>query len=277
MKTRRLIRTAAKFGFNAVCLRRIVIAQVLLGGVFCELAGASPVGYVDSPGVNYYKTDFGTGSQTLVNATPITDPLGHIAISPDGNFLYVAGGSFLGRIDTRSGEYANVGRIGDSLGGGQIMNIAFGNDGSLYGVTLNNAELFRINAATGKGTSLGYHASRPPYNVQGFAVMGNKAFVLRNYGLSAVDLGDGTVQDLGDLANAYYGRTLDIAVGPGGVLYAWNGFSFYDVDLQAMRLHEVQQLQLPHTGWFFTLTPEPATLSLLCLGGLLLFRRRPCR
>jgi hypothetical protein len=272
--------TAAKFGLSTVNLRRIVIAQVLLGGfVFCELVRASPVGYVDSLGVNYYKTDFGTGSQTLVNAAPITDgPLGHIAISPDGNFLYVAGGSFLGRTDTRSGEYTNVGRIGDFPGGGgPILNISFGNDGNLYGITLLEAELYRINTATGKGTSLGYHACPSTYNVQGFAVMGNKAIVLRDYGLSTVDLGDGTAQDLGGLANAYYGRTLDVAVGPGGVLYAWNGFSFYDVDLQTMRLREVQQLQLPHNGWFFTLTPEPATLSLLCLGGLLLFRRRPCR
>lgn len=78
-----------------------------------------------------------------------------MAIEPvagQGDILYGAmGGTTLIRIDTSTRIATVIGPIGFSAVGG----LAFGNDGTLYGITTTSDAILKINLATGAGQSIG--------------------------------------------------------------------------------------------------------------------------
>lgn len=95
---------------------------------------------------------FRTSCFTLIVtlAALATWPVG--SIPAQGDMLYgVRGGSVLVRIDTSTRMTTLIGSIGFSGVGG----LAFGNDGTLYGIATSNDALLAIDTKTGAGKSVG--------------------------------------------------------------------------------------------------------------------------
>ena len=184
--------------------------------------------------------------------------------------LYAAGGTGgtkdIWKIDTSSG-------VGTLLGNTTrlIHNLAAKADGTLFGNGLiwDNEQLLSITTDSGLDTIVG---SLSPYvSMRAFAIDGAGNGVGWDSGanwLFDIDLTDASTSSIGLLSGSF--KALDY--GSDGTLYGWNGSQLLDIDMNSVSSTLLKSFSV--SGDAFTVIPEPATLSLLALGGLALLRRR---
>jgi hypothetical protein len=170
--------------------------------------------------------------------------------------LYGATQSALYTINSANGQATLVGAFNNSAIGSAGQNIRFGSDGNLYdtdgGVSATNTDLFRISTVNGAATLMGVVTNFP-------------GLTLENSGTQMYGVG---IQ-LGS-ASSLYQDLVGINLGslvPGGTNS--NGSPF-DVSYNLLTAHFPNNYNFSSANSFVVPAPEPSTISLSILGGMML-------
>lgn len=244
---------------------------------------------IDSVQDNLITINLNTGAGTAIGPIGFDSHSWGLAIAPVPVGSYTKGTLFgvetntskLYRINTATGAAT---AIGSGLGAGWWESLSFDLAGNLYAVS-NNA-LYTVNVTTGSATQIaaggladidGLDVTPVPVSVAGYGVLpAGTMFAVDSGGLYYFsNLGAGTLVSIGSPGQSFVDETLAFA--PDGTLYGL-GTPVSNYDLNKIGLNPLIPSFVGSTGfanlWGSAITPEPATLLLLALGGFAMLRRR---
>jgi len=215
---------------------------------------------------HFSRVEVGSGSLTPITANNGGFYAG-MDFDPTTGILWACSGSFLYTVNPATGRPLTTRTIGGS--GGNIYNLSFAPDGSLYGLGNGDGNLYRVDKATATATFLGTSS-------QGmFALEFGPAGVLYGAGfhLYQIDTSNGAATDLGNLAGGATALFTDLDFAPDGVMYGVTSLTTSD-SLYRIDLPGAKAVLIGITGGdlkSIASVPEPDSLVLLTLGSLGLF------
>ncbi|MFC1676178.1 PEP-CTERM sorting domain-containing protein [Planctomycetota bacterium] len=250
----------------------MMVAATIL--VATGISKGALMGYVTT-GTEVVWTNFDTGAQTSLGPSGIDDIRG-LDTSPIDGTLYASddnGG--LWTVNTSTGIGSFIGNMGR-----RIESLSFAPDGTLYAIHRDSHTLKQINTSTAVATTIG---SPWPYDALAFAISSTgRAIAWDLFSASEpgplfeIDLTDGSTTLLGQVDTFFGG--FDFA--PDDVLYGWRKYdsqnNLYSIDVDTLNVTFLRSFSQGYEGGRGSLAiiPEPATLILLGLGGLMLRKRK---
>ena len=205
----------------------------------------------------------------IPGGTDFTD----IAFDPSGT-MYGISTSRLYRVDTATGAVTNINDYGPT----GLEALVFGADGTLYGASGANGNLYRITIGPNNQVTstlifdMGYTAAGD------LAFSGSNLYMTTEDNLLVqVDPVARSAQPVGALGVS---EVLGLATSNNGITYAMAGTTIYSVDLSSGALTAVSTYSSSTLGtawggaFVCEATPAPGALALLALGGIACGRRR---
>jgi DNA-binding beta-propeller fold protein YncE len=262
----------------------LVLGMVLL--CFCGLAKADLKGYYwTGKNGQVHKVDYETMQQSALQDSHIGFDLTAIKVSPlDGNVYAVSQGSFYKVEPELSGATTTISSVTADI-------LAFSPNGDLYGIDQSNNNLLSLDIVTGAEAEI---CAIYPYSQFVIGTTGEAiAYAGDTDWLYYFNLTTGSAISIGQLPlpseynDPDYWHWGEFDYGPDGSLYAWCRYRSSDYGESRLYTVDISTLSVTATGaWFgfsagegtFAITPEiipePATLSLILLGGMALAKRR---
>jgi len=265
-------------------LSSIVFASAVAAGA--SSAFADSILYVDDSNGGLAKVDADTGSTTFIGNMGVV--MTDIAMNSNGA-MYGISFSNLYSINIITAATTNIGSFGSGIN--DLNALVFGSNGTLYSAGYNDTKLYTLNTLTGTATALtgstgvdsaGDLAFNPDNSSNLYESDTNGALVKVSLGppVSGTVIGSFNVSNGDDM----YG----MATGTDGVLYGLADSDIYSIKTSTGKATYLSDFSDPTHNfcegsayaygatapWPSAPVPEPATLGLMAMGGMLLLAKR---
>lgn len=134
--------------------RTTKFAIAALAVMFANTLHAAPIWMTGDDGQNLYTVDSNTGAGALVGNFGQSDTY-TLAFSQNGTLYGISNGFSNGTLVTIDRATGHATTVGVSTGVGNMMSLAFAQDGTLYAGSWSNNNLYTINASTGAASLVG--------------------------------------------------------------------------------------------------------------------------
>ena len=259
---------------------------LMLFSIFSEVANAKLEGYV-AEGKTVYFTDFETGQQTQIELVGLSEQVDYFesfAFSPIDDCLYAVGHwdnyltvggrqieRSLYKINPKTGNVTNnIAFLSSSHGLSNLPALAISSNGTPYAIELTSGgDLYALVDSTGPEDWIGVtHIGQTPPAIA-LAINSSDKGILwcADQHFRLLNLSDSTTTEIGEVTGPF----LSLDYSSYGNLYAWGNKTLYQIDVD--NLTSVSISSFTYGNAPFALVPEPSTLLLLGLGGLMLRKR----